>query len=484
MNNIFGKGYEEIGSSDKNLILKSAGNVKIQWGKKFIDLLDKDGNINSQVKSIIKEVSSISEATQNGFYVIENAIYARVGSKIIEISSNENTFVSFLEEQENEGEQKYTALKNIGFVYPKQQNSNKYPTNGIIYFEDSQQLYIVENGSIKEYKMSIPSPYTESFIISKSSGDSEGALIIEGGGVGNCLKFDTLKIYSEEQNVTFDFVKELGFNIGKERILTLNSSGIETNNIQSKGADNNHGFRIRNVGSRYVLDIDEINSRKSIQIESKSSLTKNYGKENLIIDTNIESSGSGVQYTFTLKYKNQYQVGNVIQTYIETQLEGEDFYTIIPVQFEITGIASTTVGGQTQTLNKVIATSISYLIEETPENSEKYYKIITDPDTGTVIEKRPRYQEVENSYCYLVSNKDLVMGKLEQSDKYNSKENGIISKQNILYSTKFDKEGSGVNVFPFYSSALETELEGHYNDSNYENVIPTIKIVKRLIAGT
>lgn len=488
MNNIFGKGFEEIGSSDKNLILKSTGNIKIQWGKKFIDLLDKDGNINSKVREIIREASSISNIRENGFYLIDSAIYAKIGNKIIEISSKSgNTYVSFLEEQESDEKQKYTALKNIGLVYPKQQNSNKYPTNGIIYFEDSQQLYIVENGNIKEYKISIPSPYTEPFIISKSSGSSEGAIIIEGGGVDNCLKFDTLKIYSEEETTTFDFIKELGFNIGKERLLTLNISGMEINNIQSKGADNNHGFRIREVGNKYILDIDEINSRKPFQIDSKFNFTKNCGKENIIVSTNIESfvNPSGIQYTFTLKYKNQYQVGDIIQTYIEAQLEGDDFYTIIPVQFEITEIATVTLEDQSiKPLNKVIATSISYLIEETPENSSKYYKIITDENSDTIIEKRPRYQTIENAYCYLVSNKDLVIGKLEQTDKYNGKENGIISKQNILYSAKFDKEGTGVNIFPFYSSELEAELENHYNDLDYENVIPTIKVIKRLIAGT
>lgn len=482
MSDIFGKGFEEIGSSDKGLILKSTGNVKIQWGKKFINLLDKDGNINSQIKDIIKSVSSISDVKENGFYIIEDNLYAKVGNKIIEVGSKSGaTYVSFLEEQKSEGEQKYTALKNIGLVYPKQQNSNKYPTNGIIYFEDSQQLYIVEKGSIKEYQISIPKPYTKQFIISKNSGDSEGAIVIEGTGVDNCLKFDTLKIYSEGQNTTFDFVKELGFNIGKERIFTLNSSGIETNNIQSKGADNNYGFRIREVSDKYILDIDKINSREPLQVESISNLSKSYGKENVIIDTTTESLSSGTQYTFSLKYENKYQIGDIIQTYLETQLEGDDFYTIIPIQFQVSGIATKTVENQQIILNKVIADNISYLITETPENSLKLYKTVTSENTTIKI---PRYCKVQNSQCYLVSNKDLVLGELQQTDKYNSKENGIISKQNILYSVKFDKEGTGTNIFPFYSSELETELENHYNDQAYENVIPTIKVIKRLIAGT
>lgn len=42
---LFGRMYETVGSSSSDLLLKSRGSVKIQWGNKFIDLI-KDGNIN------------------------------------------------------------------------------------------------------------------------------------------------------------------------------------------------------------------------------------------------------------------------------------------------------------------------------------------------------------------------------------------------------------------------------------------------------
>lgn len=43
---MFGSSQQELGSLDENLILNTAGKVKIRYGKKFIDLLNDKGELN------------------------------------------------------------------------------------------------------------------------------------------------------------------------------------------------------------------------------------------------------------------------------------------------------------------------------------------------------------------------------------------------------------------------------------------------------
>ena len=45
---MFGKAYDTVGSTNKNLILQTRGDLKIRWGNKFIDLI-KNGKINVNV---------------------------------------------------------------------------------------------------------------------------------------------------------------------------------------------------------------------------------------------------------------------------------------------------------------------------------------------------------------------------------------------------------------------------------------------------
>jgi hypothetical protein len=88
---------EEIGSSNKDLILK--GNVKIQWGKKLINLLDSNGNLNVKIQPLIKKVLSEDEIKTNGFYYYNNNLIAKIGNEILEIiSESGNIYVSFMSE--------------------------------------------------------------------------------------------------------------------------------------------------------------------------------------------------------------------------------------------------------------------------------------------------------------------------------------------------------------------------------------------------
>jgi hypothetical protein len=71
---LFGSSYDEIGSSDKNLLIKTSGKVKIQQGKKSIDLLDSNGNINVSIK-VIQSKGSVDDIKSDGIYVINGNVY-------------------------------------------------------------------------------------------------------------------------------------------------------------------------------------------------------------------------------------------------------------------------------------------------------------------------------------------------------------------------------------------------------------------------
>ena len=148
---MFGRDYEEIGSSSKGLILKNSGKVKIQWGKSLIDLLDNNGRLNVKLQDVIKSVTNESDIKKDGFYFYNGNLFAKVGDTLLQLTSESgNTYVSFLIEQELTSEQKHTALTNIGFVYPTQKDSNIYPTNGIIYIEEIMRELLIQKDILQK----------------------------------------------------------------------------------------------------------------------------------------------------------------------------------------------------------------------------------------------------------------------------------------------------------------------------------------------
>lgn len=296
MLNAFGRNYEEIGSSDKGLILKNSGKIKIQWGKKFIDLLDSNGNINTQSQNLIKSVSSTSGIQQDGFYYINGGLVAKIGENIIELSSeSNNVYVSFLQKQEISSQEKYQALQNIGFIYHSLDDYNVYPTNGIVYIEDSQTLYIVNNGNLSKYSVSIPNSINEQFTII-NNGLSDGSLVIQGEGNSNSIKFNSLKIYSSNNSAILDIKGDMKIIINNEEIVTINNGGLETNFITTNDIDIKN-FPIKQIFDSFLnlykneellisQNTVQIQGTGTITIEITSNLSWNVKSENIVLSKN------------------------------------------------------------------------------------------------------------------------------------------------------------------------------------------------------
>ena len=145
MINIFNQNYEELGSLDKNLILQTQGKVKIRYGKKFIDLLNNNGELNVEVPEIFKKVSSKDEITSDGIYTIDDEVCINANGVLIELSpSSEETFyVSFSEDQKSSEEQKKQAQKNIGLTFNTLQEAHSAVDNGIVFVKDN--IYHIDN---------------------------------------------------------------------------------------------------------------------------------------------------------------------------------------------------------------------------------------------------------------------------------------------------------------------------------------------------
>lgn len=414
MINIFGGNHEEIGSTDKNLILKTQGKIRIQWGKKFIDLLDNDGNINCGLKNIINQVSSEDSIKKDGFYYLNGALIACVGGQKITISSESgNTFVSFLVQQDTTNDQKKIAQKNIGLYYDSKKDINV--TNGIAYVEDEGTIYIINNGNISQFSASIPNPYPKQFVINKEDQTSKGSLIITGSGEPNGLMFDTLSIYSDNGAIYKSNLHQ--FIVDNNTIAKINQNGIIVNQISSENANQDKGYRIYNSKGKYILDIDSINVRDGIDILPNIYPLEYNLNQNIITKTKEESSTGKIKCY--LKYTNTYEVGDELLVYNPSNLDKIKFSVL--------------------------------------EKGENY-----------IITNNIEVSKISNVKCNLV-NEDLAIGEIET--KYNSKNVGLISKQNIFYSTKFDKEGTGNQIYPFYSNELYNELENNISNDQYNKYI-------------
>lgn len=344
---LFGRSYSNVGSTKSDFIIKTRGQVKIQVGNHFIDLL-KDGKLNFDSK-FIYSINSVDDiGNKNGIYVTpDNSVYVKIGDQTINLTGEiGTTYVSFMGEQITTGDQKYTALKNIGFIYDNLNSINESSLqNGIVYIIDTKKLYTVTNGVLTEFTVEFPNPFTEQFIIQKND-SSDGALVIKGSGIENSIVFETMHIYSDESQSIINSDGGIVFKIEGDTILQMDrdnaifNTNVVSDMIKSKDADSESGFRLYVDTNGSTLEVDNLIVRNQDLEENQTTAYIfpqfwSY-KNNVIVKVEDQSTDSQDLFNLDLKYANEYKVGDKIYVYNTIKDEEKGTLTLQKVGFEIT----------------------------------------------------------------------------------------------------------------------------------------------------
>ena len=305
MAQLFGKNYQEAGSSSSPLLLRSNGEIKLQWGNKFIDLV-KNGKINSEAKDCIFTVDTSDEIKANGIYLVteDSSIWINVEGTKTKLSDNDTTYVSFLTEQKTTPEQKQQALTNLGLIYESIDALNKANLiTGLAYVVESNKLYLIQNKIVSEYQVAAALP---------TSGKFEDLTISN-----LTIKNDTIN--SNQLILTINNIPYLQLNDN-----VLCSVPFLVDKLQSINYNyNKSGFALYQDNGKSILDIDSINWRNIDSELPKNQKTYStytiLGSFNIVTEVTDESSETESLYKLQLKYPNT--ISLKLSNYILAELE-------------------------------------------------------------------------------------------------------------------------------------------------------------------
>lgn len=345
MAQLFGKNYQETGKSSSPLLLRSNGEIKLQWGNKFIDLI-KNGKLNSQSDNILSTVSTKNDINKDGIYLVteDNSIWFSLNGTILQLSNTDSdtTYISYMIEQKTTAEQKYQALTNIGFYYKTLEEAQQANiVSGIIYIEGDNSLYYIKDGNLTKYS-------TES--IKQTSSNTFDEIFISDLHI-----YKNGDMYINRNDQTVVRLQNNSVNVLKKL--------VPQKDIYSFNYDLNNGYALYESDSKSILEVDSIYWRN---IDKELPLTQSvideqidYNQANVI--KYYESIESNYQIKGFLKYPNQYKVGDYIFIALNV-----DYYTYI--------VTITTSdeedGNQTLSINQAVPSD--HILTLTDVNGVKY----------------------------------------------------------------------------------------------------------------
>lgn len=368
MEKLFGRTYETIGSTGSDFIIKTKGQVKIQWGGKFIDIV-KDGKLAVDADTI-KSVNSLSDITSDGLYLVKEngSIYVYIDGNLINLVGEVGTtYVSFNSKQTTTGSQKQQALSNIGLIYPTLEDALLEDiNNGFVYIINTQKIYVVDNGKYFEYSMSIPNPYPKQLGIKKDDYTTNGSIVIYKEGKQNGININELfNIYSDNGDSVLDGSTVVIRNDNRD-ILTVNTSsvnsevdilsnqGMISNTFKSIDATSNRGFRLYINKGESTLEVDNIIWRNKPLEEFGYVYPSQWFQEVATISSIEENSEN--TYSISFGQLCPFLQGNILCTYVTAmyEIEGETMYEDVKVALSVLSTSTDTI---TATIELVGASS-------------------------------------------------------------------------------------------------------------------------------
>ena len=480
--NIFGKNQGEIGSLDKNLVLRTRGKIYIRYGKKYIDLLDDKGNLNVKIPKVITKVNSKDDfTTPNSFYLLDGSVYVNVNGEIIQITGIDGNYLEYGNKQILTKEQINIVQNNIGLTFDTIEDAQEIISKGIVHVGD--QLYYISDGSYKELSFKLEEPLSDIQDLGNPEDDDVAIIFnrrwsytpIVTKTEFNDFK-DSLSFISEEAQNSFDSIQySTVYSLKSFQFITDTNGNYTSASFETSPANNlqdgdvvimsTYAVEAKEEEDELVIEYQEITTtdidgnliKSTVQKESVLVLEMVYksgvlqfiqngeivtieaGRKQLKDDETEEYAKEKVNY---LKYKNK------IYIYQEDVFKYKKLYVKVqqsnPFKF------------------KIDYDSAQIALEENYPD-----KIIPHTVLGDLDNKSEYYNNIESFRTY--------------KDKENSQ--GLYSDQAVFNGVEFreslNPEDDAVYNYPRYSETLGNKLQSHLSEEEFNNVIPTIGLIKQ-----
>lgn len=446
MEKLFGRAYESIGDTSGDLILKTRGNIKVQVGSSFVDLI-KGGKINVDV-DIVKGASSKDSISDNGIYVVDQTVYVKYQDTVLPLNDIEGkNYVSYIAQEGITPEQQIQAQQNIGVYYNTIDEAIKTITSGFAYIKN-KGLYNIINSSA--YQL-LSADYLTSNVITISELNVSNVL-----KVGNTSLSPTTLTLSDKFQVS----------LNQEELISISNKQCQINNpliINSIASSNgNLQLYFNNDNGESYLKVDHIVCTDSNQ-EYSPVITKtqyyypNYNNvirtitSNSITDDTEDEVTTEVTSGYTLELETSfgYKVNDIL--HVEYSNTTYDFIV------------------QSVTDNKVIVDLADSTLDPTNIGQKVicYGKPIDDTQIGFIIK--------DNTITYGNDTTKTIFGTLPEGLDY---KNGFYS-ESIITKKQILIEPSLSNV-TFKKSDNFPKLEDGWNLDKEDNSsnIATTKWVK------